>query len=195
MRRVRPLTGAVHLLDFSEKIAKGLAELRVLAPHCLARQIYNMTEDHIPELKHRGDAHTCTSAVIVRDGKILLGLRHYTPDKWKDISVWTTPGGRCDTGESVGEGLRRETREETGIDDLVITRFIGKVPAAGDQRDTLWAFLCETSLDARLMEPEKFSEWRWFPVDAIPQNFINPKILDAIMANVALDPPQLPQKE
>ena len=30
-------------------------------------------EKNISELDQRGDAHTCTSAVIIRDGKILLG--------------------------------------------------------------------------------------------------------------------------
>ncbi|MDO8521443.1 MAG: NUDIX hydrolase [bacterium] len=140
---------------------------------------------HILELEQRGDAHTCTSAVIIREGKILLGLRHYTPDTWKAVSVWTTPGGRCEPWESVEEGLRRETKEETDIDDLIIKRFIGKMPAAGDKRDTLWVFLCETPLEARLMEPEKFSDWRWFPLDELPENFINPELMGAILANVA----------
>lgn len=139
-------------------------------------------EVNIPELKRTGDEHVCSSAVIIRDGKILLGLRHYTPDKWKTISVWTTPGGRCERGESVEEGLRRETKEETGITDLAIRRFLGVVPAAGDEKDSLWVFLCEIDSEPQLMEPEKFSEWKWFPLTKIPENFINPELQQLLLA-------------
>ena len=59
-------------------------------------------------------------AIIVRDGKILLGLRNYTPDKWKSISVWTLSGGRSEKGEEIGETLLRETAEEAGITDLTV---------------------------------------------------------------------------
>ena len=138
---------------------------------------------HISELKHRGDARTCASAVIIRDGKILLGLRHYTPDKWKSISVWTTPGGRCDRGESVEEGLRRETKEETGISSLTIEQFLGVVPGMAEP-DTLWVFLCHTAAEPTLMEPEKFSEWRWFSLAEILENFINPSLLKIVFDKV-----------
>lgn len=141
-------------------------------------------ETNIPELKHHSDAHTCSSAVIIRDEKILLGLRHYTPDKWKFISVWTTPGGRSEIGESVEDGLRRETKEETGIDDLVIKRFLGAVPAVGDEKDTLWTFLCETTNEPTLMEPEKFSDWKWFPLAELPENFINPALRRLIFSEI-----------
>ena len=75
------------------------------------------------ELNKIGTKHTCTSAVIIKNDRILLGLRHYTSDKWKTISVWTTPGGRCNKGESVENNLRREVLEETGITDLKIGKF------------------------------------------------------------------------
>lgn len=103
---------------------------------------------------------TCPVAVMVRNGKILAGHRHYTKDKWKDISVWTIPGGRCDPNESVEQTLRREVNEEVGITQFDIIDFIGEVPGA-KEGDTVPIFFCTTERDARLMEPEKFSEWRW----------------------------------
>ncbi len=131
------------------------------------------------ELEQQSDEHTCTSAAIIRDGKILLGLRHYTPDKWQTISVWTTPGGRCDEGETIEHGLRRETEEETGINDLQIEEFLGRLPGAKSP-DTLYAFICSTKQEPMLMEPEKFSEWAWHPLSAIPDNFINPNLRKAL---------------
>lgn len=142
-------------------------------------------DENISELKHKGDVHTCTCAVIIRDGKILLGLRHYTQEQWKTISVWTTPGGRSNQGESLEEGLRRETMEETGITDLTIKQFLGVVPAAGSQADTLWMFLCESAGEAKLMEPDKFSAWQWFPLEEIPENFINSVALELILEKVS----------
>ncbi len=72
------------------------------------------------KLAEIGHEKLCPTAMIIRDGKILLGLRHYTKDKWKKISVWTTAGGRCDVGESIETALRREVKEEIGVDDLEI---------------------------------------------------------------------------
>src|SRR5258706_1423356 len=130
-------------------------------------------------LDQKGDGILCPMAVIVRDGKRLVGLRNYTPDKWKAISVGTVPGGRSETGETIGETLVREAAEEVGITDLKIKKFLGKIPGAKSP-DVVLIFKCETSQEAKLMEPEKFSEWKWFSADQIPENFINPKALPII---------------
>lgn len=116
------------------------------------------------QLQRVGDESTCCVAVMMRDGQILTGHRHYTKDKWKDISVWTIPGGRCDPGETVEQALRREIFEEVGIDDFNIEDFIGEVPGA-KEGDQVLMFYCSTNQDAKLMEPEKFSEWRWISQD------------------------------
>ena len=110
-----------------------------------------------------GNASICPTAIIMRNQNILLGLRNYTPDKWKAISIWTTPGGRCDDGEKIEETLRREVKEEVGISSLTINEFIGQVPGVREG-DTIPIFFCTTEQDAILMEPEKFSEWRWVPI-------------------------------
>jgi len=39
------------------------------------------------KLKQDGHDLSCPAAVIIKDNSILLGLRNYTPDKWKEISV------------------------------------------------------------------------------------------------------------
>ena len=117
----------------------------------------------INQLSELGDTSICPAAVIVRNNSILLGMRNYTPDKWKKISVWTTPGGRCDSGETIEETLRREVREEVGISDFQIHEFIGQVPGA-KEGDTVPIFFCTTEQEAILIEPEKFSEWRWVPI-------------------------------
>jgi ADP-ribose pyrophosphatase YjhB (NUDIX family) len=115
-------------------------------------------------------------AFIIKDNKVLIGLRNYTPDKWKTVSVWTVPGGRCDKGETLETTLRREVSEEVGIDDLRIIKYLGIVPGV-KEGDVVYVFKAETSQEPKLMELEKFSEWKWCPISEIPANFINPKSL------------------
>lgn len=184
LKRGRPQLA--KLILETKRVLEGVSELvsrmfRLSQPYMK----HELSEEkNIPELARLGDAHTCTCAAIIRDGKILLGLRHYTPKEWKTTSVWTTPGGRSHEGESLEEGMRRETMEETGITDITIRQFLGTVPAAGSQVDTLWVFLCESDAEAKLMEPDKFSEWKWFPLAEIPENFINPAALKLIIEKV-----------
>ena len=131
------------------------------------------------KLNEIGTSKICPTALIFKDNKILLGLRHYTPDKYKTISVWTTPGGRCDDGETVESTLRREVGEEIDITNLNLIEFLGEVPGV-KEGDVVYVFKGSTNQEPKLLEPEKFSEWRWTGVKEIPENFINKDVLDLI---------------
>lgn len=127
---------------------------------------------YIEDLEKLGGITICPVVAIIRDNKILIGLRNYTPDKWKTISVWTLPGGRCDIGETIGATLFRETLEEVGISELKITNFLGEVSGA-KEGDIVHVFVGTTEQEPKLLEPEKFSEWKWQDINMIPENFIN----------------------
>lgn len=116
----------------------------------------------------------CTAAFFVRGREILIGLRNYASG-----SVWTTPGGRCEAGETIESGIRRETLEEVGIVDFQILAYLWDVKAASIE-SSLSVFICETGEEPRLMEPDKFSSWRWESIDSIPENFINIPALDLV---------------
>lgn len=133
-------------------------------------------------LNKLGDGITCPIALIMKDGKFLVGYRNYTPDKWKKISVWTIPGGRSDLGETIEETLRREVAEEVNITDLKILDFIGEAPGA-KEGDVVLVFYCTTKQDALLMEPEKFSEWRWVSLKEYEEIYIsfNPEVREMII--------------
>ena len=120
-------------------------------------------------LNRIGNSQTCPVAVMFKDGKILTGHRHYTKDKWKDVSVWTIPGGRSDEGETIEETLRREVYEEVGITSFEIEDFIGQTEGA-KAGDVVPIFYCTTTEEAKLMEPEKFSEWKWVTIEDYVKN-------------------------
>lgn len=62
-----------------------------------------------------------TAAVIEKDGKLLIARRKkgdHLEDKWE------FPGGKLEPGETPQEGLKRELREEFGV-ETQIGAFIG----------------------------------------------------------------------
>lgn len=56
--------------------------------------------------------YLAVSAAIIRDGKVLAVRRTRNPA----IELYTLPGGAVETGETLHEAVRREIREETGLD-------------------------------------------------------------------------------
>jgi 8-oxo-dGTP pyrophosphatase MutT (NUDIX family) len=112
----------------------------------------------------------------MKNGKVLLGLRNYKTQQYKDGDFWTIPGGRCDEGEEIEVTLRREVEEEIGVKNFEIKKKLGSAPGA-KEGDQVHVFVCETAEDSVLMEPEKFTEWKWFYPKEIPENFINKDIL------------------
>jgi ADP-ribose pyrophosphatase YjhB (NUDIX family) len=55
------------------------------------------------------------AAVVIHDGCVLLIRRGQPPD----AGAWSIPGGAVELGEPVEDALRREVREETGIEIAV----------------------------------------------------------------------------
>jgi mutator protein MutT len=65
-------------------------------------------KDHLP-------LHIVTNSVILEcDGKFLIIRRR--PDEVAFPGKWEFVGGKLENGESLREGLKRETKEETGLE-------------------------------------------------------------------------------
>jgi ADP-ribose pyrophosphatase YjhB (NUDIX family) len=62
-----------------------------------------------PEAPKANSLIPATSAIITNRGKILLQRR-------KDNNLWSLPGGTMEIGESIAECLKREVKEETGLE-------------------------------------------------------------------------------
>jgi ADP-ribose pyrophosphatase YjhB (NUDIX family) len=58
-------------------------------------------------------------AILIRGDRILMAQRGKTPLKgW-----WSLPGGALETGELLVDGIRREVREETGLEVKPVRMF------------------------------------------------------------------------
>ena len=120
-------------------------------------------------------------AVIIRDGdKILLGHRSKDkPDTGGIIGrdTWTLPGGKQEFDESILTCVARETKEECNLDlnesDLEI---IGATDDFGPDRHfvTITTVANAYSGEAKVMEPTKEDEWKWFDINNLPSNLYPP---------------------
>lgn len=112
-------------------------------------------------------APTASALVLDAEGRVLLARRAHEPD----AGLWDVPGGFLEEGEDPLAGLRRELREETGLEIDVgafvgaFTDVYGEGPGATAVLNLLW--------EARFAggEPvpaDDVAELAWFPRDALP---------------------------
>jgi 8-oxo-dGTP diphosphatase len=108
------------------------------------------------------------AALIVRDGKALLGKRLSAHGS----GSWALPGGHLEYGESPESCAAREVLEETG---LVIKNvrfgFVTNDFFKSEKKHYITLFMRAEyySGEATVLEPEKCEIWRWFSFDALPQ--------------------------
>lgn len=70
-------------------------------------------------------------AVAVQDGRVLLVRRGNEPLK----GHWTLPGGMLEVGETMAEGVKREMREETGleVEPIELVEILERIHREGDR--------------------------------------------------------------
>ncbi|MEW5959701.1 MAG: A/G-specific adenine glycosylase [Chloroflexota bacterium] len=97
-----------------------------------------------------------TAAVIRHNGKILIAQR---PLEGMLGGLWEFPGGKRQAGETLSECLRREIREELGLETEVEQPIISVKHSYTHFKITLHAFHCRLAGG----QPQKLgvADWRW----------------------------------
>ena len=99
------------------------------------------------------------SFIIDENNKLLILKRD--PNDVHKPSAWELPGGRLDLGEDPAEGIRRETKEETGLDVQVLNPLSIKHFTREDgQVITMIIFLCKPFSKSIILSKEHI-EYDW----------------------------------
>ncbi len=128
-------------------------------------------------------------AVIVNDqGQLFLARRG--PLAKNERGLWEFPGGSVEFGEHLADALRREIREEYGV-EIEVGTLLDVVDHILPEEGQHWvspSFLCRlVSGEPAIQEPGKCSEIAWFFPDHLPPDLtqISRKNLEAYLAAAA----------
>jgi A/G-specific adenine glycosylase len=134
-----------------------------IADHCAARRLGVQNERPVKRPRARTPHYDVTAAVTRRDdGRILIAQR---PPEGMLGGLWEFPGGKREPGETLPECLRREIREELGL-EIAVGDQIGTVRHAYSHfRITLYAFECRPVSG----EPQAIgcADWAWVTLDEL----------------------------
>ena len=109
----------------------------------------------------------CAGALVVRDGRVMLVRRAFEPF----AGWWDVPGGFMDAGEHPIDAVKRELKEETGL-EIEPTRLVGVYmdmygdgPDADDTMNLYYE--CEV-VGGELRPGDDALEIGWFGPDDLP---------------------------
>ena len=141
-----------------------------LCPRCGAELVVEPTSAACPGCDSRYYANSApTVGALCEDdlGRLMLVRRAIEPKQGK----WDTPGGFLEEGESPLDGLKRELREETGL-EIEPGEFVGSlIDLYGDGPDA--QFVLSLNWTARILggtpaAADDIAEIRWFAAGELP---------------------------
>lgn len=104
------------------------------------------------------------------DGQLFLAKRG--AEAKNERGLWEFPGGAVEFGEKLDEALKREIREEFGI-EIQVGELLDVVDHILPKEGQHWVsptFLCTiTEGIPRILEPEKCSDIGWYHPDRMPE--------------------------
>lgn len=129
-----------------------------------------------------GDPIIGVGAVVVRDGALLMVKRGRDPG----AGLWSIPGGRLEHGEYIVDAIKREVREETGL-DVEVGDLLGILELPGETHFVILDHRAVVTGDASPVAADDAAEVRWVPLDQIDSLECTPHLADSMRAWGVLD--------
>jgi len=111
-------------------------------------------------------------AIIVDDGGRLF-LARRGPLAKNERGLWEFPGGSVEFGEKLADALKREMREEYGI-EIEVRRLLDVADHILPDEGQHWVsptYVCAiTSGEPQILEPGKCTDIGWFDPAAVPSD-------------------------
>jgi NAD+ diphosphatase len=147
--------------------SSGLAEWRT-CPRCGAVLLHDACSVSCPSCgleEYANPAPTASALIEDEERRVLLARRAAEPGK----GLWDLLGGFIEEGEEPHETLRRELREEIGL-DIEVGEFLAGLPDRyGDDGASTVNFYWSARVGEGEARPEDdVAELAWFPKDALP---------------------------
>lgn len=106
------------------------------------------------------------AGIFVDAKRVLMGRRLSSENRF--AGYWEFPGGKIESGESEQQALKREIKEELGLEVVSSSVFEQIVWDYPDRQIELNFFLCELSeVEISKMNLEVHSELAWFGIDEL----------------------------
>jgi 8-oxo-dGTP diphosphatase len=110
---------------------------------------------------------------LIVDGEGRLFLARRGPQAKNERGLWEFPGGAVERGERLSDALRREIREEYGV-EIEVGELLDVVDHILPEEGQHWvspAYLCRiVSGTPAILEPDKCAEIGWFTPADVPRD-------------------------
>ena len=124
--------------------------------------------------------HWVSVAAAIVDGERVLAIRR------RDNNKWEPPGGTLELDESIVDGLRREVREETGLD--VEPDHLSGVYKNMNKSIVALVFRC-TQYSGTATTTAEVAETKWMTVDEVRQAMDEAyacRLIDAMRSSIPI---------
>ena len=113
----------------------------------------------------------CGALIINDENETLLIKR--TPKSQNEAGFWSKPGGTVEFNENVEDAVKREIKEELGV-DIELDKFLGftnHIIKSQNQHWVAFNYLAKIIKgEPKNLEIEKIEEIKWFNLSNLPSN-------------------------
>ena len=109
----------------------------------------------------------CGAFILNEKNELLMQLRNKSPEK----EYWSIPGGKVEMFETFEQAIKREVKEETGVEVQVVCE-LGICNHIIENEQKHWvspSYLCKIIKgEPQILEPTKHLDMKWFSLENLP---------------------------